>query len=64
MNNESKQARKSGIRALQAAGLFQPARQRVRNGVGKRAHLIDILARKAKHHREYDPAQDWVEVGV
>jgi len=60
----SKIARRAGIRALQFAGLFQPARKLVGNGVGRRAHLIARAAAGCRDRREYDPANDWVEVEV
>ena len=60
MTKEAKVARRAGVRAMQAAGYFLPARKRVGNGVGPRAHLIARAVAGCINRRE--SAEDWVEV--
>jgi hypothetical protein len=62
MTKKGKQARKAGIRTLQQAGYFQPARRLCGNGVGERAHLIEAAARGCAQRRNPDPFEDYIEV--
>jgi len=56
-----KKIRHSGIRILQAVGMFQPFVGYVGNGVGRRSHLI-AMARARNNARRFPGADDWMEV--